>query len=237
MKRLMLLSLFLGILLVSVGFVFAEENDTDDEIECDILNREECRLNPQCAYYPNDRNKSDIEGWCKRIRRERKGDEKLGPKGYAFGHRFRLNNSNMSFEEFKKQVREGFGNKSEINENVSIYLGNGRKANLKIMPHVARQRALERLRLKVCNEDNNCSIELKEVGKGEGNRTRAAYEVQILRHHKLLGMFRIKARNRVQIDAETGEIIGVKKPWWAFLSREESEIEDTEGNETEGTEE
>jgi len=102
-------------------------------------------------------------------------------------------------------------------------LSNGRNAEIKIMPGVAAERALERLRLKVCNSENNCSIELKEVGKGEGNKTRAAYEMQIQRHHKLLGMFRIKAMNRAQVDAETGEIIAVKKPWWAFLATEPEE--------------
>ena len=41
-----------------------------------------------------------------------------------------------------------------------------------------------------------------------------------------------------QIDAETGEIIKIHKPWWAFLAKEnnadDNEIrEDVEGNETE----
>ena len=105
-------------------------------------------------------------------------------------------------------------------------MSNGRKANLKIMPDVARAKALKRLRLRNCNESNNCTIELKEVGQGEGNETRAVYEVQIQRHEKLLGMFRIKAQNRVQVDAETGEIINVDKPWWSFLAVDVNEVEE-----------
>jgi hypothetical protein len=35
------------------------------------------------------------------------------------------------------------------------------------MPDVASKRALERLRLKNCVEEQGCSIELKEVGKGK----------------------------------------------------------------------
>lgn len=105
-------------------------------------------------------------------------------------------------------------------------LSNGRNAEIKIMPDTASENALARLRLKVCSAENNCSIELKEVGRGEGNKTRAVYEIQIQRHHKLLGMFRIKAQNRVQVDAETGEIINVKKPWWAFLATDVEEVEE-----------
>jgi hypothetical protein len=232
-----------------------EDEDEEDEIECENLNQEECEASVECNYYfrdefkekDDDENETEeedkVDGWCKKTR-ERKGRErKAEPKGYAFGYRFRLRDTNISFEEFKERIREKFGNKSdidnrsEIRDELRVKLSNGRKANLKILPIVARERALERLRLKVCNEDNECEIELKEVGEGEGNKTRVAYELQIQRHHKLLGLFRIKARNRVRVDAETGEVIHVKKPWWAFLASEEDETEDTEGNETEDTEE
>lgn len=96
-------------------------------------------------------------------------------------------------------------------------LSNGRKAEVKIMPDTASERALERLRLKVCSEENNCTIVLKEVG--EGNETRLAYELQVKRHYRILGLFKAKAENRVEIDAENGGD-SVKKPWWAFLARE-----------------
>jgi hypothetical protein len=107
-------------------------------------------------------------------------------------------------------------------------LSNGRNAEIKIMPEVASETALARLRLRVCNETRNCSIELKEVGRGEGNQTRLAYEVQTERHFRILGMFRTKAQVRAQVDAENGEILQVKKPWWAFLASEPEETEDSE---------
>lgn len=100
-------------------------------------------------------------------------------------------------------------------------LSNGRKGEIKVMPDTASKKALERLRLKVCSAENNCTIELKEVGKG--NETRLAYEVQAERHFRILGLFRTKARVKAQVDAETGEIIRVKKPWWAFLATEPEE--------------
>jgi len=104
---------------------------------------------------------------------------------------------------------------------LKMKLSNGRNAEIKIMPDTASETALQRLRLKVCSEENNCTIQLKEVGKG--NETQAAYEIQAQRHAKLLGMFRLKMQTKAQISAETGELIRVKKPWWAFLATEPEE--------------
>jgi len=131
--------------------------------------------------------------------------------------RIQLRVRNISADCDCELEEETEGNKTKL----KIKLSNGRDVEVKIMPDRASERALERLRLKVCSEENNCSIELKEVGKG--NQTRAAYEVQIERHARILGIFRAKLRNRVQVDAENGEIIRVKKPWWAFLALEPEE--------------
>jgi hypothetical protein len=100
-----------------------------------------------------------------------------------------------------------------------VHLSNGRNAEIKIMPETASETALARLRLKVCNETNNCTIQLKEVGKD--NETRASYEIQIERHTRILGIFRAKVQNKVHIDAESGNITAVEKPWWTFISAEE----------------
>ncbi len=103
-------------------------------------------------------------------------------------------------------------------------LSNGRNAEIKLMPSTASGIALERLRLKVCNEERNCTIQLKEVASNEGgNLTRAVYEARLRKEFKILGLF--KARNEVmaQVDAESGEIIETHKPWWSFLATEETD--------------
>ena len=100
-------------------------------------------------------------------------------------------------------------------------LSNGRNAEIKVMPDSASQRALERLRLRVCNESNNCRIELKETGSG--NKTRLTYELQLERHSRILGIFKAKMNVKSRINAENGEVIGVAKPWWAFLASEPAE--------------
>lgn len=100
-------------------------------------------------------------------------------------------------------------------------LSNGKNTEIKVMPNTASERALERLRLKVCSEENECQIELKEVGSGE--KIKLAYELKTQRQSKVLGLFRARMQVQAQVDAETGEIIKVKKPWWAFLATEPAE--------------
>ncbi len=102
---------------------------------------------------------------------------------------------------------------------LGITLSNGRNAEIKIMPETASETAIARLRLRVCNESNNCSIELKEVGSG--NKTRAAYEVRAKKQSRVFGLFKKRMQVSSQVDAETGEVINSKKPWWAFLASEE----------------
>lgn len=114
-------------------------------------------------------------------------------------------------------IQEMVQNKTQL----KMKLSNGENAEIKIMPDVASERALERLRLKVCSEENNCQIELKEVG--QGTQTKAAYEVQIERRSRILGIFQKKMQVQAQVDAESGEIIQTKKPWWAFLASEPEE--------------
>ena len=116
--------------------------------------------------------------------------------------------STLNFSEEKVQNRS----------RLMVNLSNGRNAEIKVMPETASLRAIERLGLKVCNESNNCTIELKEVG--EGNQTRAAYSVQAQKESKILGLFKSKMDVSLEIDADTEEVLDTKKPWWAFIASE-----------------
>ncbi|MEE9525809.1 MAG: hypothetical protein V3V78_04360 [Candidatus Woesearchaeota archaeon] len=112
-------------------------------------------------------------------------------------------------------TQEQFENRTRLYARLS----NGRNAEVKVMPDIASETALQRLRLRNCDE--NCTIELKEVGVG--NRTRAAYEIRTERNSRVLGIFRARMNVQAQVDAETGELIQVRKPWWAFLASEAEE--------------
>ncbi len=111
----------------------------------------------------------------------------------------------------------------KVQDQTKLYAGlsNGKNAEIKVMPDKASETALERLRLKTCSEENGCSIELKEVGSGE--QAKLAYEVKTQRSSRVFGIFSAKMQVKAQVNAETGEVIQVNKPWWAFLASEPSE--------------
>lgn len=97
-------------------------------------------------------------------------------------------------------------------------LSNGKDAEIKVMPDVASKKALERLQLKNCVEEDGCQLELKEVGAGD--KARLAYEVKTEKQSRILGLFKKQMRVEAEVDAETGEVIRAGKPWWAFLASE-----------------
>ena len=96
------------------------------------------------------------------------------------------------------------------------HLSNGKGSEIKIMPDRASETAIARLKLKVCSEENKCTIELKEVGKS--NDIKAAYNVKAEKEVKVLGLFKAKMNVEANVNAETGEIISSKVPWWASIS-------------------
>ena len=95
-------------------------------------------------------------------------------------------------------------------------LSNGKNAEIKVMPDTASQTAIERLQLKNCVAEEGCAIELKEVGTGD--QVKAVYEIKAETDAKVLGIFKTKLKVQAQIDAETGEVVQAKKPWWSFLT-------------------
>ena len=92
-------------------------------------------------------------------------------------------------------------------ENKTFHLSNGRNAEIKIMPETASQKAIERL------GELGFNIVLKEVGND-----RVAYEFSAEKEGKMFGLFKVKGKVAVEVDAETGEVIKVRRPWWAFMA-------------------
>ena len=114
---------------------------------------------------------------------------------------------NMTQEQFQNRTR------------LYVGLSNGRNAEIKVMPDTASEVALQRLRLKNC--DGNCSVQLREVGSG--NQTKMVYKTKVQRTSRVLGLFRARMNVQAQVDAETGDVVSVNKPWWAFLATEPEE--------------
>lgn len=105
----------------------------------------------------------------------------------------------------------------ENNTELNVKLGNGSKKKIKTMPDEAENAALERIRVRECSSENNCNLTLKE------EKNKLKYELQLERHSKILAIFQKKMQVKTQVDAETGEVTNVAKPWWAFLATEPRE--------------
>lgn len=164
--------------------------------------------------------KGDIKAYLKErkeIKSEIKGKNLTFDKGDRDEVKFRVKNSTARTT---LNITEGVDDKN--NTILLIQKGNNTK-EIKIMPDTAAERALARLRIKVCNETNGCTIELKDVPAGKFKESKLAYEIQLQRHYKILGLFKAKAENKVQVDAQTGDVIQEKKPWWAFLASQSSD--------------
>jgi len=118
----------------------------------------------------------------------------------------------------------------EGNESViRAILSNGNKTRILIMPDRISDIALERLRSK------NFTIELKEIR--HKNIPRVIYNIHTNKHGKFLGVFKKGVEVEAQIDPETGEVIGISKPWWAFLVvGEDSDQTDDENDSDDGDE-
>lgn len=101
------------------------------------------------------------------------------------------------------------------------YLSNGAYSDIKVLPDFAAARAVERMKAKC--EERNCSVELKEVG--QGNETRAVYEIRTEKEARMLFIFKTKMKVNAEVDPETGDVLSAHKPWWAFLASEKDETE------------
>jgi len=160
-----------------------------------------------------------MQGVLEKVQERVKEGNFMGPNGEQIQIELKENNR-IQLRVQNISIHSGLNITQDQNRTrLNVQLGNGRNAELKIMPETASETALSRLRLKNCNQTNNCTIELKEVGAGE--QTRLAYELQTERKAKFLGLFGTQMKVQAQVDAENGEIISTSKPWWAFLASEQ----------------
>ena len=102
--------------------------------------------------------------------------------------------------------------------NVSLYNSNGKfygnfeneTREINILPDQVQERIRERLLTQLQNE----TILLNENG---------TYQYQAQQRAKLFSIFSLSMNVDAEIDSETGEVITLKKPWWAFLASEDKE--------------
>ena len=73
---------------------------------------------------------------------------------------------------------------------------------------------MERIKEKIRAHLENETLNLTEDGK---------YLVEVKKKARLFFLFKTWEDIRSEIDAETGEIIRMKGPWWEFLARDTPE--------------
>jgi hypothetical protein len=188
-------SVFLFLLVVSISFVLAAENQ---ESAVGIPAQIQTKIQVQDGEHVSE------SGQMIKVQTQT-------------NNRIKLEVGGVSADCDCEMTQEKVQNKTKL----YVSLSNGRNAEIKVMPDTASETALNRLRLKVCSEENECVIELKEVGSGE--KTKLAYELKTQRNARVFGLFRARMEVKAQVDAETGEIARVRKPWWAFLASEPEE--------------
>ena len=91
-------------------------------------------------------------------------------------------------------------------EGLAFELKNGSTKEIEVLPNQAYEKA--RKRLKVHFED----VELKEAN-GKFN-----YELKTQQRMRLFGIIPVKGEFVADVDAETGDLIKAKKPWFRFFS-------------------
>ena len=224
-----MISLLVGILLVGmIGFVLAEQGNLEktsmqERLSNNTQAREELREELQANAQERKELQSEVR---ENIRQTLKDGEELNFAEKRIIMR-RINSQIMELRTLKTKIRTRLNLTNGTNASeLRARLSNGRNAQIKIMPDTASERALARLRLKYCNETTNCTIELKEVG--EGNRTRAVYEARARKTFKLFGFIKNHEDVLTRIDAETGEEIEIKRPWWAWMASESDEADEIE---------
>ncbi len=219
---LFLLSFFILGIMANSFAVFAEENNsgnsgtsgsrdvattTDDEAEI----KDEVEGDEQDDVSGKDRVKEKIK---ERIK-EKDGEIERKIKGrfidengnvVKFERKIKVKNGNVEIETKLKIKGEG--------SNLSVEDSEGKKHRVRVTPEKLKTLMLERL-----NADNVTNFSLEEIK--HKNIPRVVYKINSEHPGRFLGIFKLAMKAETQVDTETGEVISINTPWWAFLVTEQ----------------
>jgi len=202
-----------------------EKNDLREEIEIEIEDGKR-KVRIKRRFIDEDGNEVRIDIRIEEIIKDGRLIRKIRSKRKIRGEYFEV--------ETELELEDDFeGNRSRIRAKLS----NGNFSLIDVLPEEAHEIALERLR------SRNLSLKLIEIR--HKNIPRVVYNIQTNKNGRFLGVFKLKIKMEAQIDPETGELLGIAKPWWAFLvsgeesdqtGEDEDEIPEPEENETDENE-
>lgn len=193
----------------------------EDE-ESDIIVKKKIKIGKS----DDEKNKIKIEERKKIIDengnlREIKLKIEIAEKDGEVERKLKIESKNKEIEvNTKLEIKEEFKNNITT---IKVKLSTGNESELKVLP----DKALEIIKEKL--ETRNFTVELKEVK--HKNIPKVVYHIKANKTGRFLGIFKMIQKIESNIDAETGNIIDVNVPWWAFLFIEDKE-EDVPSNET-----
>lgn len=159
--------------------------------EADIIN--DC-IGPNCPMYP------DVEGTCPQDCKNYSSETECYKKGgYCSYTDIDCDNNYIGYIGMGCEISCCLSNKTLPGE-----------GKVKILPEAASLIARERL------GELGFNVTLKEVGQGDSSKS--YYEVSGVKEGKMFGLFKVKGKVSVDVDAETGEVLKVHKPWWGFMA-------------------
>ncbi len=120
---------------------------------------------------------------------------------------------NVSVDNKLEVEDEIVGNQSQIIANLS----NGSSVDINVLPDEAMQKALEELKLSNLTFANGTKALIKLEEKVHKNIPRVVYNIEGDKPGKFFGIFKLSMRVSTEVDSETGNIVSVNQPWWAFL--------------------
>ena len=92
--------------------------------------------------------------------------------------------------------------------NNSVYgIFKGNETKKIILPDQIKEKVEERIRIKL----ENPNITLNEDGY---------YQIQTKKKARLFLLFPVREKIQLQLDAENGEVVKIRNPWWGFLAKD-----------------
>lgn len=94
-----------------------------------------------------------------------------------------------------------------------VTLSNGTQLRIVIGSDEARNSAEAYLEVNDCSD---CEVELKE--RSVNGEAHAVYTVTTTKQARVLGIFSTSMDVSADVDAQTGVVVGTRKPWWSFMA-------------------